>query len=77
MPRVGAIIFYQKSEGPSGDTGYRRDFLRTQSVSLSGAKRTCPFALHMSAFDPKRTCAAQVLCDANGPLNPVSLVEIF
>src|SRR5262252_10774305 len=25
------------------------------SRSLLGAKRTCPFALHMSAFDPKRT----------------------
>ena len=24
--------------------------------SLLGAKRTCPFALHMSAIDPKRTC---------------------
>jgi hypothetical protein len=24
---------------------------------LSGVKRTCPFALHMSAFDPKRTSA--------------------
>src|SRR5512132_2964464 len=26
------------------------------SRSLSGVKRTCPFALHMSANDPKRTC---------------------
>jgi hypothetical protein len=25
------------------------------SRSLLGAKRTCPFALHMSASDPKRT----------------------
>ena len=25
------------------------------SRSLSGVKRTCPFALHMSANDPKRT----------------------
>src|SRR4029450_2459710 len=25
------------------------------SWSLLGVKRTCPFALHMSAFDPKRT----------------------
>src|SRR5262245_53322071 len=24
-------------------------------ISLSGVKRTCGFALHMSAFDPKRT----------------------
>ena len=24
---------------------------------LSGVKRTCRFALHMSAYDPKRTCA--------------------
>jgi hypothetical protein len=27
------------------------------SRSLSGVKRTCPFALHMSAYDPKRTSA--------------------
>jgi len=27
------------------------------SRSLLGAKRTCRFALHMSAFDPKRTLA--------------------
>src|SRR5262245_24826793 len=26
-------------------------------MSLSGVKRTCRFALHMSAFDPKRTLA--------------------
>jgi hypothetical protein len=25
--------------------------------SLLGAKQTCRFALHMSAFDPKRTCS--------------------
>ena len=28
------------------------------SRSLLGAKRTCPFALHMSASDPKRTSTA-------------------
>jgi hypothetical protein len=27
----------------------------TLSRSLLGAKRTCPFALHMSAYDPKPT----------------------
>jgi Cysteine rich repeat len=32
--------------------------------SLLGAKRTCPFALHMSASDPKRTCNATL---AHGP----------
>src|SRR5262249_35536803 len=32
-----------------------RTFRRTQSMSLSGVKRTWPIALHMSAFDPKRT----------------------
>jgi hypothetical protein len=26
--------------------------------SLLGVKRTCPVALHMSAFDPKRTSAS-------------------
>jgi hypothetical protein len=30
----------------------------TQSMSLLGVKRTCPVALHMSAFDPKRTSVA-------------------
>src|SRR5262249_24436221 len=28
---------------------------KTQSMSLLGVKRTCLFALQMSAFDPKRT----------------------
>ena len=30
------------------------------SRSLSGVKRTCPFALHMSAFDPKRTSSGRI-----------------
>src|SRR5512132_1608224 len=30
------------------------------SRSLLGAKRTCPFALHMSANDPKRTSLIQL-----------------
>ena len=30
-------------------------FRSPQRMSLSGVKRTCPFALHMSASDPKRT----------------------
>src|SRR5262245_53326154 len=30
-------------------------------MSLSGVKRTCPFALQMSAFDPKRTFTAASL----------------
>src|SRR5262245_53400643 len=29
-------------------------------MSLSGVKRTCRFALHMSAYDPKRTSPLQV-----------------
>ena len=29
------------------------------SRSLLGAKRTCPFALHMSSNDPKRTSCIQ------------------
>jgi hypothetical protein len=28
---------------------------KTQSMSLLGVKRTCLFAMQMSAFDPKRT----------------------
>ena len=31
------------------------DIRNAQSLSLLGVKRTCRFALHMSAFDPKRT----------------------
>src|SRR5215510_8061996 len=31
------------------------------SRSLSGVKRTSAFALHMSAFDPKRTCPTPLL----------------
>src|SRR5262249_19026848 len=30
-------------------------FYLHRKCPLSGVKRTCPFALHMSAFDPKRT----------------------
>jgi hypothetical protein len=26
-----------------------------RTCPLSGVKQTCPFALHLSAFDPKRT----------------------
>src|SRR5262249_16138700 len=33
--------------------------------SLLGVKRTCPFAPHMSAYDPKRTSAGVV----SGPSN--------
>jgi hypothetical protein len=40
--------------------------IRTQSMSLLGVKRTCPFALHMSAFDPKRTSS---LFNPNFPEN--------
>ena len=30
-----------------------------RTCPLSGVKRTCHFALHMSAYDPKRTCDRQ------------------
>jgi hypothetical protein len=30
---------------------------KSHQMSLLGVKRTCLFALHMSAFDPKRTQA--------------------
>jgi len=36
------------------------------SRSLSGVKRTSRFALHMSAYDPKRTCAVHKLMSALG-----------
>ena len=38
--------------------------------SLLGAKRTCLFALHMSAFDPKRTSNAKILA-GNHKTEPV------
>ena len=31
---------------------------------LLGVKRTWRFALHMSAYDPKRTCVSKFCCDA-------------
>jgi hypothetical protein len=34
--------------------GTKRNFLHRE-CPLSGVKRTCAFALHMSAYDPKRT----------------------
>src|SRR5262245_3494428 len=40
------------------------------SRSLLGAKRTCLFALHMSAFDPKRTWPGSML-------GPLSLCRAF
>ena len=39
---------------------------------LSGAKRTCRFALHMSAFDPKRTSASDQTHFECASLSPVS-----
>jgi hypothetical protein len=44
------------------------------SRSLLGAKRTCPFALHMSAYDPKRTCSPG-LTQINA--NPSTWAEIL
>src|SRR5262245_28355028 len=40
-----------------GASGYSRHGVLPRSAlrSLVGVKRTCPFALHMSAYDPKRT----------------------
>jgi len=40
---------------------------------LSGVKRTLRGHAPMSAFDPKRTSAAQNWCRANWPLNPIPL----
>ena len=36
-------------------------------MSASGVKRTCRFALHMSAFDPKRTSSFDVTNGTAGP----------
>ena len=35
--------------------GTKRTYRVHRTCPLSGVKRTCPFALQMSAFDPKRT----------------------
>ena len=35
-----------------------------RTYPLSGVKRTSPSALHMSAFDPKRTCCTSDIEDA-------------
>src|SRR5262245_672181 len=49
------------SPEPATALGFSRHFLPWHNVrcpllrSLLEAKRTCPFALQMSAFDPKRT----------------------
>ena len=32
-----------------------------RTCPLLGAKRTCLFALHMSAYDPKRTCFLETI----------------
>ena len=45
------------------------------SQSLSGVKRTCLFALHMSAFDPKRTSASALHMSAPDPI--VALLRDF
>src|SRR6516162_1981889 len=38
--------------------GQKRTSHASHLMSLLGVKRTCLFALHMSAFDPKRTSAS-------------------
>ena len=38
--------------------------------SLSGVKRTCPFALHMSANDPKRTLGTNPMGCLSGFADP-------
>src|SRR5262245_47745527 len=50
--------------------GGKADMMRGSGLlsrSLLGAKRTCPFALHMSAFDPKRTWRLHREMSAYGP----------
>src|SRR5262245_65114398 len=43
----------------------RAEKQKKTAASLSGVKRTCLFALHMSAYDPKRTWSASFRCDAH------------
>src|SRR5215475_9313368 len=50
MPRFRARLSI-----PLSFANPKRTCRKTQSMSLLGVKRTYPFALHMSAFDPKRT----------------------
>ena len=42
--------------------GTKQTSLVRRTCPLLGVKRTWPFALHMSAFDPKRTSADQICC---------------
>src|SRR5262245_19112211 len=49
--------------GPLSAIGPKRTFERTHSASLSALNRTCRCALHMSAFDPKRTLVTYIGVD--------------
>src|SRR5262245_28673330 len=51
LKRIAAPNFTMSAIGPW------RTFHTSLLMSLSGVKRTCRFALQMSAFDPKRTSA--------------------
>ena len=52
--RTWASALQMSAFGGKADMAFRGNPL---SRSLLGAKRTCRFALHMSASDPKRTHA--------------------
>jgi hypothetical protein len=53
---------------PMSAFGPKRTIEKARLMSLSGVKRTCPFALHMSAYDPKRTFCLCAVVKTGGSL---------
>ena len=60
----GSLRVLRHGQGPLSAASFRLAISFETSMSALGQKRTCLFALHMSAFDPKRTSKSQ----DSGPL---------
>src|ERR1700755_3524095 len=60
--QTSASALHMSAFGGKADT----TLCGTLSRSLLGVKRTCPFAPHMSAHDPKRTFAGSLLPHLRG-----------
>ena len=65
-PQLKNTRRYSPAFGVLTASGRRCELARAQALrrSLSGAKRTCPFAAHMSAYDLKRTWASALQTSA-------------